>query len=81
MELHVDAKVARLPGMRMLLVDVQRLFGRLQIQKLLNMRKVIAEGWFFTLFTNVVRVQASHLVGTGEATVYSVEQKKRTRVS
>lgn len=68
-ERTVDSKIALSPRVRMLFIHSQGFFGRLEVEKLLNVAKVVAERWVFTLFANIVRVQTRHLVRTGEAHV------------
>lgn len=72
-EFHIDTKVARSPRMRVLLVHMKGLFGLFVVEKGLNVRKVVTEGWDLAFFANVVRIQPGHLVRRRKARV--AEQK------
>jgi hypothetical protein len=49
-ERTVDSKIALRPRVRMLFIDTQRFLGRLGVEKLFNVAKVVAERRVFTLF-------------------------------
>ena len=69
MEFHVNAVVATVPSVGVLHVHAQGLFGRGQVEEFLNIRKVIAQGRFGTLDTNIIGIQTGSLVGRGERRV------------
>ena len=63
MELHIDSIIATVPSVGVFGIDTEGHFGRMQIEELLYVRKVVAKGRLGTLDTNIVGVQTSGLVG------------------
>jgi hypothetical protein len=79
-ERSVNSEVALGPRMRMLFVHTQGLFGRLEVEKLLNVAKVVAQRRVLALFANIVRVQTRHLVWTGEAHVANQKGRLASKI-
>lgn len=67
MEFTINTKVTRFPTMDVVGIDAEGRHGIGFVEPRLHRRKVVTEGWLFTLFANIVRVQSRHLVGRSQS--------------
>mmetsp|Transcript_40278 Transcript_40278/g.74517 ORF Transcript_40278/g.74517 Transcript_40278/m.74517 type:complete len:238 (+) Transcript_40278:546-1259(+) len=75
MELQVDSHVARLPLGRGVVGHVQGLPGGIEVEPLLDVGEIVAQGVEAALLPDVVGVESRHAVGGSEAHV--AERKRR----